>query len=193
MKTYFSRVLVTLLTLSVGIVVSVWWSARARPTLPPPANLTRPISEDRDDAIEIVFRELMSRYEWDSELVFLMYRYERHPTYFLSYAQSDPTEQFMARFSGPNASVKKLSEAVRNENRVLDRQSGRVGIRLDAAFYYPINDDEVRIGVTWGFSQRLGKDSKWAIWSSEYDLQKVNGKWVIKSYKKLPQIPPRAG
>lgn len=118
-----------------------------------------------------------------------MQRYQPHSVYFLSFAETDPSDEFMARFMGNSASIQKLSQAIRNENQVIDRESGVIGVHLQAGIYYPISECEVRVGATWELSERLGKDPKWTIWPSEYQLQKVDGNWAIKSYKIVAPIP----
>lgn len=175
MRRYVFHVAVTLLTLSLGIAIGIWFKSPN----PAPASSTAKdsisIPDEKGDVIEIVFRDLMQRYQ-------------PHSVYFLSFAETDPSDEFMARFKGSGASIQKLSRAIRNQNQVIDRESGVIGVHLQAGIYYPISECEIRVGATWELSERLGKDPKWTIWSSEYHVQKVEGKWAIKSYKVVPPI-----
>src|SRR4029434_8163535 len=90
----------------------------------------------------------------------LIQRYPQHPVYFFSFAETDPSEAFMARFEG-EPGVKKLSQAIRNANQVIDRESGVIGVHVQAGIYYPINENEVEVGAVWELSERLGKHPSW--------------------------------
>jgi len=63
-----------------------------------------------------------------------------------------------------------------------------IGVHIQAGIYYPINEDEVRVGAAWEFVQPVGKDPGWNIWDVEYHLRKVNGKWEIMSSKIVPPL-----
>ena len=130
------------------------------------------ILDNKDDAIEKVFRDLIQRYP-------------SRPVYFLSFGETDPGEGFMNRFAGESR-IKKLSQAIRNANQVIDPESGLIGVHVQVGIYYPIDEDNVKVGATWEFVQPVGKDRGWTMWPMEYQLRRVNGKWVIASSKIAP-------
>jgi hypothetical protein len=174
MKRFFFYAIVSILTASIGIALTIWLTSRRQ--LRPPVLADVPIKNQscKDDAIEIVFRDLMQRYP-------------PHAVYFLSFAEADPSDEFMARFK-TDPRIKKLSQAIRNANQVVDRDSGQIGVHVQAADYYAINENEVRVGAAWEIVERLGKDPSWTIWCMEYRLQRVSGRWVIESSKILPPL-----
>jgi hypothetical protein len=175
MRRFVSYAVVSLLTTSLGIALTIWLASRNRVRPPIIANIPIKTSDDKGDIIEIVFRDLI-------------HRYQSHPVYFFSFAESDPSDEFMARFQD-DPRIKKLSQAVRNANQAIDRESGVIGVHVQAGVYYPLNENEVLVGAVWELSERLGKDPKWIIWDVEYRMQKVSGKWVSKSFKIVPPIP----
>src|SRR6266542_2663136 len=174
MRRFVSYAGVSLLTASLGIALTISLTSRNRVRPPVIANVPIKSSDDKGDVIEIVFRDLI-------------HRYQSRPVYFLSFAETDPSDDFMARFNG-DPRIKKLSQAVRNANQVIDRESGVIGVHVQAGIYYPVDDNEVLVGAVWELSERLGKDPSWIIWNVEYRLQKVSSKWVIKSFKIVPPI-----
>ena len=132
------------------------------------------IIDDEDDAIEIVFRDLIRRYP-------------SRPVYFLSFAETDPSENFMRRFAG-DPRFRKLSHAIRNANQVIDPESGLIGVHVQAGIYSPIDENNVTVGATWEFVRPVGKNPGWTMWGVEYQLRRVNGKWLIASSKIVPPL-----
>lgn len=174
MKRLLFYTAVSLLTASLGIALTIWLTSRRQVRPPVLADVSIKIPDGKDDAIEIVFRDLMQRYP-------------PHPVYFLSFGETDPSVEFMVRFK-TDRRIKKLSQAIRNANQVIDRDSGVIGVHVQAGTYYPINENEVRVGAAWEMVERLGKDPSWTIWCIEYRLQRVNGRWVIESSKIVPPV-----
>jgi hypothetical protein len=131
-------------------------------------------ADDKDDAIEIVIRDLIQRYP-------------ARQVYFLSFAESDPNDDFMLRFQSDRR-IKKLSQAIQKANQVTDPESGVIGVHVQVGTYYPISENEVRVGAVWEFVEPVGKDPGWNIWDVEYHLRRVNGKWVITSSRIVPPL-----
>jgi len=174
MKRFVIYAAVGLLTAILGIILAIWASHRNPKAKEVVSNVPTKILNVKDEAIEIVFRDLIQRYP-------------AHPVYFLSFAETDPSEDFMSRFAG-DPRIKKISQAIRNANQLIDSESGVIGVHIQAGIYYPINEDEVRVGAAWEFVQPVGKDPGWNIWDVEYHLRKVNGKWEIMSSKIVPPL-----
>ncbi len=177
MKRLGLYVAVGLLTASIGITVSMWLMSRRQVRPPAVAEVPISVQDRKDDAIEIVFRDLMQRYP-------------PHSVYFFSFCETDPSDEFMARFRADRR-IKKLSEANRNANQVVDRDSGQIGVHVQSCFHYPLNESEFRVSAMWEIVERLGPNPSWTIWPLEYRLQRVNGRWVIESSKIVPPIPGR--
>jgi len=173
MKRFLIYVSVTLVTAGLGIVLTIWLTSWTR-VEPSVSQVPIRTSDGKEDAIEIAFRDLIQRYP-------------AHPVYFLSFAETDPSDDFMARFEG-DPRIKKLSQAKRNANQVIDPESGLIGVHLQAGIYYPINENEVKVGACWELVERLGKHPSWIFWNIEYHFQRIHGKWVIKSSKIVPPI-----
>jgi hypothetical protein len=175
MKRYPAIILIGLVTLALGIAVGTFWTkqreaSRAISTIPSVVLLPN----ERESAIEIVFLHMIESHE-------------AHPTYFLSFGpDNDPTDSFMARFKGSSVVTRKLSEAVRNDTQVIDRESGKVGVQLKFGFYIPISKSEAVVSTGWEYWKRVGRKPEGEIKSYEYRLQKIDGSWRIKTRKFEP-------
>ena len=167
-------VAVGLLIVALGITLTILSSHRNSVRTVVTNNVPNKISNDKVDAIELVFRDLIQRYP-------------SHPVYFLSFGETDPSEDFMRRFAG-DPRIKKLSRAIRNYNQVIDPESGVIGVHVEGGTYYPMNEDEVQVVATWELVQPKGKDPGWTIWPVEYRLRRVNGKWIITASKIKPPL-----
>lgn len=118
MKRYSARILLGLVTLTLGIAVGTFWIKRRtvrQPLSTIPAVVLLPYERERlarESVIEIVFRDMIQSHEAQT-------------TYFLSFGpDNDPADSFMARFKGSSVVIRKLSEALRNGPQVIDRESG---------------------------------------------------------------------
>jgi len=166
---------VALVTASLGIALTIWLASRHHVGRAVVANAPiRTSDDDRDDAIELVFRDLI-------------HRYPTRPVYFLSFCETDPGAKFMERFQADHR-FKKLSQAVRNANQVIDPESGSIGVHVTSCFYKPVNENEVKVSAVWEFVQPSGKDPGWIFWDVEYQLRRLNGKWVIRSSRLVPPL-----
>jgi hypothetical protein len=174
MKRFLIYVAVSLLTAGLGITLTMWPGYRNPVRRVVVSNVPIKISNDKDDVIEIVFRDLIQRYP-------------SQPVYFLSFGETDPSEDFMRRFAG-DPRIKKLSQAIRNANQVIDPESGLIGVHVQAGIYYPIDESNVEVWAAWEIVQPVGKDPGWTIWPMKYQLRRVNGKWVIASSKIIPPL-----
>jgi hypothetical protein len=174
MRRFAIYAVIALMTTSLGIALTIWLAFRNRARPPVTASVPVKSADDKEDIAEIVFRDLI-------------HHYPSRPVYFLSFAETDPSDQFMSRFKD-DPRIKKLSQAIRNANQVIHRESGVIGVHVQAGIYYPVNENEVSVGAIWEFSERLGKDPKWVVWDVQYRMQRVNGIWVIKSSTIVPPL-----
>jgi hypothetical protein len=169
---------VGLITACVGVALTIWLTSRAHVKPTPVEKILIKSAADKDDAIELVMRDLIERYP-------------AHPVYFLSFAETDPSDDFMRRFRADHR-IKRLSQAIQKANQVIDPESGVIGVHVQVGIYYPLNENEVRVGATWEFVEPVGKDPGWQLWPVEYLLRRVNKQWVITSFKIVPPLTQRA-
>ncbi len=174
MKRLLLYACISLVTACLGIVLTLWLTSRAHVNPPVVEKVASKRADDKDDAIEIVIRDLIQRYP-------------ARQVYFLSFAETDPSDEFMGRFQGDRR-IKKLAQAIRKANQVVEPESGVIGVHVQVGIYYPINENEVRVGAVWEFVEPVGKDPGWNIWDVEYHLRRVNGKWAIASSRIVPPL-----
>ncbi len=117
MKRYSARILIGLVTLTLGIAVGSFWIKRRSVSLTTiPAVVLLP--DERESAIEVVFRDMIQSHD-------------AHATYFLSYGPyDDPSDSLMARFKGSPFTIKKLSQSTSNGPQLIDRTTGDIGVHL---------------------------------------------------------------
>ena len=145
---------ITLLTLGVGVSAVTVWCLK-RPTF------SRAVEEE--NVVELVFRyQIEEESKSEGKAIFFLAR----P------ADTDPSDEFMQRFSGLPG-VRKFSQGNKRGDGVTDKKTGERGIILDVHRIEWVNDAEVKVGAgtyAWGMGQS----------GSVCHVVRENGRWAVK-------------
>ncbi len=178
MRRYLARILIGLITLTLGIGVGTFW-LKQRSTIFQPSGTIPVVAllpDERESAIEIVFRDMIRRHE-------------AHTTYFLSIGPyDDPSDSLMARFKGSTVAIKKLSQGVRNGPQLIDRDTGEIGVHLQFGFYTAQSENEAIVGATWEYWKSVGRKPEGELKPYEYRLSRSDGRWQIQTSKFEPPM-----
>ncbi len=132
-------------------------------------------------AVSLSFSAEIDKSRTENDIREAVFRFQIHgwrfhlgKIFFLSFAkeQGDPSDEFMKRFAGYGANVRKGSQATAEITGVKDRNTGELGLILYAAEITWISDTEVEVKGGY-YESRMSAEG------NTYYLKRDDGRWIV--------------